>query len=165
MSSGQIFYYCTRCVECFAVSNIGAATIANLLVNKILLHHGALWVLLSDHGSNFFSSLVKEICFLVNTHKIFTTSFGLQTAGLVEQFSGTLAQCIAKDVDTNQKKWDEHLNAIQFAYWIAPSEVLGENPFYMMYGSNAALPCDAALLPQGKCPLLWQFTEHMWWRI
>lgn len=50
-------------------------------------------------------------------------------------------------VDANQRNWDEHLNAIQFAYRTAPSEVIGESPFFMMYGRDAALPCDPALLP------------------
>ena len=50
-------------------------------------------------------------------------------------------------VDANQRNWDEHLNAIQFAYRTAPSDVLGESPFFMMYGRDAALPCDPALLP------------------
>ena len=139
--------YCTRWVECFAVPNIEARTIADLLVKEIMPRHGAPRNLLSDRGSNFLSSLVKEICFLMNTHKIFTTSYRPQTDGLCEKYNGTLAQCISMYVDANQKNWDEHLNAIQFAYRTAPSDVLGESPFFMMYGRDAALPCDPALLP------------------
>lgn len=139
--------YCTRWVECFAVPNIEAQTIANLLVKEIIPLHDAPRTLLSDRGSNFLSSLVKETCFLMNTNKIFTTSFRPQTDGLVERFNGTLAQCISMYVDTNQRNWDEHLNAIQFVYRTALSDVLGESPFYMMYGRDAVLPGDPALLP------------------
>ena len=139
--------YCTRWVECFAVPNIEARTIADLLVKEIMSRHGAPRVLLSDRGSNFLSSLVKEVCFLMNTNKIFTTSYRPQTDGLVERYNATLAQCISMYVDANQRNWDEHLNAIQFAYRTAPSDVLGESPFFMMYGRDAALPCDPALLP------------------
>ena len=143
--------YCTRWVECFPVPNIEARTIADLLVKEIMSRHGAPRTLLSDRGSNSLSSLVKEICFLMNTHKIFTTSYRPQTDGLVERYNGTLAQCISMYVDANKKNWDEHLNAIQFAYRTAPSDVLGESPFFMMYGRDAALPCDPALLPTGRC--------------
>lgn len=138
--------YCTRWVECFAVPNIEAVTIANQLVNEIMPRHGAPRTLLSDRGSNFLSSLVKEVCLVINTHKIFTTSYRPQTDGLVERYNHTLAQCISMYVDANQRNWDQNLNAIQFAYRTAPSEVLGESPFFMMYGRDAALPCDPALL-------------------
>ena len=68
--------YCTRLVECFAVPNIEARTIADLLVKEIMSRHGAPRVLFSDRGSNFLSSLVKEVCFLMNTNKTFTTITG-----------------------------------------------------------------------------------------
>lgn len=95
--------YCFRWVECFAVPNIEAVTIADLLVKEIISRHGAPRTLLSDRGSNFLSSLVKEVCFLMNTHKVFTTSYRPQTDGLVERFNGTLAQCISMYVDANQR--------------------------------------------------------------
>lgn len=120
--------YCSHWVECFAVPNIEAVTIANLLVKEIMSRHGAPRTLLSDRCSNFLSSLVKAVCFLMNTHKVFTTSYRPQTDGLVERFSGTLAQCISMYVDANQGNWDEHLNEIQFAYCTAPSEVIGGKP-------------------------------------
>ena len=120
--------------------------------------HGAPRTLLSDRGSNFLSSLVKEVCLVINTHKIFTTSYRLQTDGLVERFNHTLAKCISLYVDANQRNWDQHLNAIQFAYRTAPSEVLGESPFFMMYGRDAALPCDPALLPPREMSAL--VAEH-----
>ena len=83
----------------------------------------------------------------MNTHKVFTTSYRPQTDSLVERFNGTLAQCISMYVDANQRNWDKHLNANQFAYRTAPSEVIGESRFFMMYGRDAALPCDPTLLP------------------
>ena len=158
--------YCSRWVECFAVANIQAPTIANLLVKDIMPRHGALRTLLSDCGSNFLSSLVKEICFLINTHKIFTTSYRPQTDGLVKRFNGTLTQCISMCVDGDQRNWDEHMNAIQFAYRSTPSGV-AESPFFMMYGRDAALLCAPALLPPPppkKCLHQWQNTEHVLWK-
>lgn len=61
--------YLTRYPEAFAVPSIDAPTIADLLVNEILPRHGAPRTLLSDRGSNFLSSLVKEVCFLMDTKK------------------------------------------------------------------------------------------------
>ena len=93
-------------MEAFAVPNIEATTIARLLVDEILGRHRAPRRLLSDRGANFLSSLVREVCFLMNTHKVFTTSYHPQCDGLVERFNGTMAQCISHYVDSKQKNWD-----------------------------------------------------------
>lgn len=87
--------YLSRYPEIYAVTSIDAATIADLLVNQFMPRHGALRTLLSDRGSNFRSSLVKEACFLMNTKKVFTTSYYPQCDGLVERFNGTLAQSLS----------------------------------------------------------------------
>ena len=143
---------CTKWTEAFAIPNIEAKTVAEIFVNEIVSRHGAPRVLLSDRGSNFLSSLFREVCFLMNTEKIFTSGYRPQTNGLVERFNGTLAQSLSMYVSSNQKDWDEHLNSVLFAYRVPPSEVTGESPFYMLYGREPLLPMDTALLPQGKCP-------------
>ena len=52
--------YLTRWSEAFAVPNIDARTIANLLVERILARHRAPRTLLSDRGTNFLSNLVRS---------------------------------------------------------------------------------------------------------
>ena len=138
---------CTKWTEAFAIPNIEAKTVAEIFVNEIVSRHGAPRVLLSDRGSNFLSSLFREVCFLINTEKIFTSGYRPQTNGLVERFNGTLAQSLSMYVSSNQKDWDEHLNSVLFAYRVSPSEVTGESPFYMLYGREPLLPMDTALLP------------------
>ena len=139
--------YCTRWVEAFAVPNIEAKTIARLLVDDIMGRHGASRKLLSDRGSNYLSSLIREVCFLLNTEKVFTTSYHPQCESLVERFNGTMAQCISHYVDSNQKNWDTYLNAILFAFRTSPNDAIGESPFFMMYGRDPIFPQDCSLLP------------------
>ena len=45
--------YLTKWVEAFAIGDQNAETIAKLLVEQVIYHHGALQHLLSDKGSNF----------------------------------------------------------------------------------------------------------------
>ena len=138
---------CTNWPEAFAIPNIEAKTVAEIFVKEIVSRHGAPRVLLTDRGSNFLSSLFREICLLMNTDKIFTSGYRPQTNGKVERFNGTLAQSLSMYVSGNQKDWDEHLNSVLFAYRVSPSEVTGESPFYMLYGREPLLPMDTALLP------------------
>ena len=138
---------CTKWPEAFAIPNIEAKTVAEIFVKEIVSRHGAPRVLLSDRGSNFLSSLFREVCFLMNTEKIFTSGYRPQTNGLVERFNGTLAQSLSMYVSSDQKDWDQHLNSVLFAYRVSPSEVTGESPFYMLYGREPLLPMDTALIP------------------
>ena len=150
---------CTKCTEAFAIPNIEAKTVAEIFVNEIVSRHGAPRVLLSDRGSNFLSSLFREVCFLMNTDKIFTSGYRPQTNGLLERFNGTLAQSLSMYVSSHQKDWDEHLSSVLFAYRVSPSEVTGESPFYMLYGREPLLPMDTALLPPREMsPLV---AEHI----
>lgn len=138
---------CTGWPEAFAIPNIEAKTVAEIFVKEIVSRHGAPRVLLTDRGSNFISSLFKEICFLMNTEKVFSSGYRPQTYGKVERFNATLAQSLSMYVNSDQKNWDEHLNSVLFAYRTSPSEVTGESPFYMLYGRELLLPMDTALLP------------------
>ena len=116
-------------------------------MKEIVSRHGAPRVLLSDRGSNFLSSLFREICFLKNTEKIFIGGYRPQIKGLVEHFNGTLAQNLSMYVSGDQKDWDQHLNSVLSAYRVSPSEVIGESLFYMLYGREPLLPMDTALIP------------------
>ena len=109
--------------------------------------HVAPRVFLSDRGSNFLSSLVTEVCHLLNTKKVNTTAYYPQTDGLVERFNNTLVEAISAYVSTNQDNWDLYIPAILFAYRVSPSVSTGVIPFYLLYGREARLPCDTSLLP------------------
>ena len=134
-------------MEAFAVPNIEANTITRILADEILGRHRAPRRLISDRGANFLSSLVREVCFLMNTHKVFTTSYHPQCDGLVERFNGTMAQCISHYVDSKQKNWDMYLNAILFAFRTSLNEITGESPFFMLYGREPIYLLDCSLLP------------------
>ena len=138
--------YYTRWPEAFAVPSIDAPRVANLLVNEILARHGSPRTLLSDRGSNFLSSVVKEVCKIMDTRKTQATAYHPQTDGLVERFNGTLAEGLSMYVSTHQKDWDQHLPMILFAYRVSPNATTRESPFYLLYGREPRLPIDVSLL-------------------
>ena len=138
--------YYTRWPEAFAVPSIDAPRVAHLLINEILARHGSPRTLLSDRGSNFLSSVVKEVCKIMDTRKTQTTAYHPQTDGLVERFNGTLAEGLSMYVSTHQKDWDKHLPLILFAYRVSPNATTRESPFYLLYGREPRLPIDVSLL-------------------
>lgn len=141
--------YMTKWPEIFAVKNIDAVTIAQLLVNDIIPRHGAPRTLLSDRGQNFLSLLVAEVCKIYSIKKLNTTAYHPQTDGLVERMNSTLCQILSMFVSKNQKDWDVFIPAALFAFRTSPSESTGETPFYLLHGREARLPMEISLLPPG----------------
>lgn len=138
--------YLTRWPEAFAVPNITAPVIARLFVEEVVSRHGAPRTLLSDRGSNFLSSLFKEVCNIMNTKKVQTTAYHPQCDAIVERFNSTIAQSLSMYVSTDQKDWDVYLPSVLFAYRVSPQATTLDSPFYLLYGREPRLPPDVKLL-------------------
>ena len=141
--------YLNRLPKAFAVPSFDAPVAADLFVKEVMSRHGAPQTLLSDRGTNFLSKLVKEVCRLVNTEKVNTTTFHPQCDGLTERINQTLIHTLSQYVSASQYDWDSFIPAALFAYRISPSEVTGESPFFLLYGRQPRLPIDPQpLLPR-----------------
>lgn len=139
--------YLTKWPEVFAIPDQTAATIARLLVEEIVSRHGVPAEVLSDRGSAFLSSLMKEVEELLGFHKVNTTAYHPQTDGLVERFNRTLTAMLAKTVETGGRDWDEHLPYVLFAYRASQQDSTLESPFFLLYGRDPRLPTPSTLCP------------------
>lgn len=116
-----------------------------MFVEEIICRHSAPRTLLSERGRNFTSSLMKEVCEIVNTKKIFTTAYHPQCDGLVDKLNETLAIMLSMFVNDHQRDWDVYIPYVLFAYMTSWQETIQETPFYLVYGRDARLPIDVAL--------------------
>ena len=99
--------YLIKWPEVFAVTDQTSLTIACLLVEHVIIHHGVPAELLSNHGRAFLSELMHEVCELMGMKKSNTTAYHPQTDGLVERFNRTLTDMFAKTVKKGGTDWDE----------------------------------------------------------
>ncbi len=130
--------YLTKWVEVFAVADQKAETIAKLLVEGVICRRGAPQELLSDHGANFLSDLVLEVCKLFDIKKVNTSGYHPQTNGLCERFNSTLIQMLSKTVERYSHDWDRHLSYVLYAYRISVQEYTKESPFFLLCGRDPA---------------------------
>ena len=137
--------YLTKWPEVYPASDQTALTVAHLLVEGVISRHGLPGELLSDRGAAFLSRLLEELRQLMGFHKVNTTSYHPQTDGLVERFNRTLTSMLAKTVDKSGKDWDDHLPYVLFAYRAAMQASTLESPFFLLYGRDPRLPCEATL--------------------
>ncbi|GFV63463.1 transposon Ty3-I Gag-Pol polyprotein [Trichonephila clavipes] len=118
---------------------------SEVLIEEIVLRHGAPRVIITDRGAVFRSRLVSSLVDLCNIDHRFTTAYHPQTNGLTERFNKTLADMLSMYVDVEQKNWDEILPFVTFAYNTAKQETTGFTPFYLLHGREAETTLDTML--------------------
>ena len=81
--------YATRYPEAVALCNIDTECVAGALVD-IFFRVGVPREMLSDNGSQFTSSVMKEVSRLISVRQLTITPYHPMCNGLVERFNGTL---------------------------------------------------------------------------
>ena len=133
--------------------NQEAATVAKIIVDRVICVHGCPLQILTDQGPNFESNLFQELCRLLAIDKIRTTAYQPSTNGNIERFHATMHSMIAKWVSQNQRNWDQTLPAVAFAYRTSVQESTGFTPFFLMHGREARIPADLVYgLPPSDSP-------------
>lgn len=125
-----------------------AKTIAKQLVNNIICKYGIPDFVLTDQGTNFLSKLFKELCKLLNIHKLQTTAYHPQTNGALERSHRTLAEYLRHFCTKNQTDWDEFVQTAMFTYNTTPHTATGHTPFNLLFGYEAKLPSAITRKPQ-----------------
>ena len=137
--------YFTRWVECWALPDQKAETIAERIVLDFICRFGAPLELHSDQGKNFTSVLLKEVCRLLEITKTQTSSYHPAGNGLVERFNRTLADMLRKYVSGAYADWDRYLPFVTAAYRATVHPATGYTPNYLMLGREVTMPVDLSL--------------------
>jgi transposase InsO family protein len=137
--------YFTKYVEAYAIKDMEAKTVADVLVNEFISRLGVPMVIHSDQGRNFESALFKQVCHLLGIKKTRTTAFHPSGNGLVERFNRTLNEMICTSVGENPNTWDQRLHLLTMAYRSTPHESTGFSPNFMVYGRELYMPLDVMM--------------------
>lgn len=123
--------HCTRWPILVPLPEISATTIAKVFFDQVICVHGCPNTLLSDRGANFLSKIVLEVCRIMRTTKLNTSSYAPQTNAIQERFNKVILDTISHYVNNFHTDWDQYLSAIQFAYRTAPAtNSVGFSPFF-----------------------------------
>ncbi len=145
--------HCTRWPILVPLKSTDASTIARAFFDHIICEHGCPETLLSDRGANFLSKIVLEVCRIMRTHKLNTSSYHPQCNAIQERYNAVILDTISHYVNEYHNDWDQYITAIQFAYRSTPAEnSVGFSPFFLLYGREARLPLDVTLLSKCNYP-------------
>lgn len=94
----------------------------------------------SDHGANFTSRLIKELCDLYNIRKSRTTPYHPMGNGMPERFNRTLLDMLGTLEPDKKKHWKKCVNPLVHAYNSTRHESTGYTPFLLMFDREPRLP-------------------------
>ena len=143
--------YFTRWVEVYPIPNQEAVTVATKLTQEFFFRFSLPEQLHSDQGRQFESTLISEMCKLLQIHKSRTTPYHPQGDGLVERFNRTLLDMFSTSIKGHQGTWGDHLRAICMAYNTSVQPTTGYTPFYLMFDRQARIPVDVMF---GRTPVI-----------
>jgi transposase InsO family protein len=130
----------TRYVEIIPLKGKSERAIANALIERIYLRHGAIETIITDNGTEFVNKLSAQINALLRIKHITTTPYTHKANGEVEAHNRVLMSQLSAYCNTFQNDWDNHLQLCAFTYNTTPNTATGFSPHYMVYGQEASQP-------------------------
>ena len=120
------------------MKNKCADTVANLLVEYIILRFGMPLVIHSDQGREFENGLMKLLCTLLGCTKTRTTTYHPESDSMIERFNRTCLMMLSIFVNDRRKL----LPFVMHAYRTSVHDSTGYSPFRLMMGEECSLPQD-----------------------
>ena len=134
--------YFSKWTEAFPIKNKCADTVAEVLVDKIILRFGMPLVMHSDQGREFENGLMKSLCTLLGCVKTRTAPYHPESDGMVERFNRTCLMMLSMFVNDRRDNWHELLPFVMHAYRTSVHESTGYSPYRLMMGEECSLPQD-----------------------
>jgi transposase InsO family protein len=124
-----------------------APNIAKVFISEIVRLHGVPKKIISDRGSVFAGRFWTSFQEALGTQLNFSTAYHPETDRQTERTNQTLEDMLCMYVMDQQKRWEEFLPLIEFAYNNSYQSTIKMAPFEFLYGR----PC--------RTPLSWDRLE------
>ena len=139
----------TKWVEIIPVPDQSAVTCANRLLNEVVSRFGCPLTLHSDLGGSYESSVMTELCKLLEIKKTRTSVRNPRCNGQVERFNRSILRMIKAYLGGQQENWDLNLGCLAAAYRACPNETTHLSPNLLMLGRELRIPSE--LMYGGQC--------------
>jgi hypothetical protein len=129
-----------------------APDLARVFISEMVRLHGVPQKIISDRGSVFTGRFWTSFQEALGTQLNFSTTYHLETDRQTERMNQTLEDRLRMYVMDQQKRWEEFLPLVEFAYNNSYQSTIKMAPFEFLYGR----PC--------RTPLSWdRLRIGSWW--
>ena len=109
----------------FAAPDQKAERLVRLLTEETVRFCGVDVALSLDRGANLLSHLMIDVCNLLGTKKLNTTTYHPHCDGMLERLNRTLKSALRKHAVKFGDQWDAYLSGILWAYRNSPHDSTG----------------------------------------
>ena len=141
----------TKWLEMRALRQATAANVTRALTEAIILRHGCPEEVLSDNGTQLRSALLTQRLRDLQIRHRLTPAYAPH-CNPVERTNRTVKTMIAQYAQNHHRRWDEHLNELQFAYNTATHDATGHTPAFLNHGRELRRPEERANAGHGDTP-------------
>ena len=134
----------TKFARAIPTKNQTARTTAEALYNDFIVHFGIPNRIHSDHGANFESRTISELCKLIGIKKSHTTPYHQEGNAGPERFNRTLLNMLGTLEADQKSDWRKYINSLVYYYNCTPSETTKHSPYELLFGRKPKLPIDSA---------------------
>jgi transposase InsO family protein len=113
-----------------------APDIARVFISEIVRLHGVPKRIISDRGSMFTGRFWTSFQEVLGTQLNFSTAYHPETDGQTERMNQTLEDMLCMYVMDQQKRWEEFLPLVEFAYNNSYQSTIKMAPFEFLYGAT-----------------------------
>jgi len=111
-----------------------ASEVAQIFIKEIVRLHGVPKKIISNRDAKFTSRFCKELLVILGTKLAFSTLYHTQMYGKTERVNMILQDMLRMYVMHQQRKWEEYLPLVDFAYNNGHQESLKMSSFEALYG-------------------------------
>ena len=101
--------------------------------------------LLSDQGVNFESNLLKQLCILIGTDKLHTSTYHAAGNGITERVNKVIKPNIAKYVNDDHDNWDLFLQMAISAYNNSYHSTIKMTPYEAQFGRKPVIVAEVIM--------------------
>jgi len=114
--------------------------IARIFMDVVFKHHGIPEVIISDRDSLFTASFWDDLWKMIGTNLNMASTNNPGTDGQSERTIKTLIEMVSNFAESNPKRWDEFLPALEFAYNDSVQASTGFSAFEIDMGRSPMTP-------------------------
>ena len=120
-----------------------------MLLNRVILVHGAPRKIHSDKGREFDNTTIEQLVKLLGTEQSTTSGYNPRANGAAERANKEIIRMLRRSCIVPQE-WDSLIHFVTFAYNTTPNESTGEAPYFVIRGHDANFPSsvDPSLVPK-----------------
>lgn len=134
----------SKFVEAYPLPRKDSETVARCFVNNFILRYGIPKQFISDRGTEFTSSIISEVCNLLNIEKIHSTSYHHETLGGLENTHKHLGAYLRIQCENNQSDWSDWIPFWCFSFNTSVHSQTKYTPYELVFGKVCNLPSNLA---------------------